>query len=242
MLRDTGVATSPRDSRRARLPRPLAVLLDFNGTLSDDEGLLFSVYAEMFHEMGHALTEEDYRLRLAGLSDAAMAAAILGEGHRGIADFVAERVRRYRERAGDGSTIGPEARAAVGLLAGAMPVAVVSAAFRVEIDDVLAGAGLSRAISLVVSVDEVSHPKPHPEAYVRALALLSLRPSQVVAVEDTPAGIAAATAAGIACVAVRGTVADERLGEAMLTADRLDAALARLIIGGLPARGTAAPL
>jgi HAD superfamily hydrolase (TIGR01509 family) len=52
----------------------------------------------------------------------------------------------------------------------------------------------------VVTGDQVSDGKPHPEAYLTAAARLGADPRDCVAIEDSPTGIASATAAG--CVVV----------------------------------------
>src|SRR4051794_17997277 len=129
MSSDTSQSVStPRASRRrtsrtdtpprshiseGRASRPRAVLFDFNGTLSDDEPVLFGIYAELCSEEGRPLTERDYYDRLAGLSDRAIFAGWLGADHPGIDRLVAERVARYRARVADGSTVGEAVRAAV---------------------------------------------------------------------------------------------------------------------------------
>ena len=43
-----------------------AVAFDFNGTLSDDEPILYAVYAELFAEQGRPLSERAYYDELAG--------------------------------------------------------------------------------------------------------------------------------------------------------------------------------
>ncbi|MDQ4018536.1 MAG: hypothetical protein M3188_01725, partial [Actinomycetota bacterium] len=58
-----------------------------------------------------------------------------------------------------------------------------------------------------------------------------LAPGDVVVFEDTEAGIAAAKAAGMRCVAVLGTLAPERLGRADELAARLDVALVSRLVG-----------
>jgi HAD superfamily hydrolase (TIGR01509 family) len=50
--------------------------------------------------------------------------------------------------------------------------------------------------------DEVAHPKPHPEPYLVAAALIGAAPARCVAIEDSPLGVAAAEAAGCAVLAV----------------------------------------
>jgi len=50
--------------------------------------------------------------------------------------------------------------------------------------------------------DEVAHPKPAPDPYLRAAQLLDVRAADCVAIEDSPLGIASAEAAGCAVLAV----------------------------------------
>ena len=46
-------------------------------------------------------------------------------------------------------------------------------------------------------------PKPFPDAYLLALKLLNISPQECIAVEDSPRGLAAASAAGIKCIVLR---------------------------------------
>ena len=47
-----------------------AVIFDFNGTLSDDEHILFDIFSELFRvHLGWAMTADDYRDELLGRSD-----------------------------------------------------------------------------------------------------------------------------------------------------------------------------
>jgi hypothetical protein len=52
-----------------RVPGPKALFLDFNGTLSDDQEILWQVYASLLADAGRALSEGRYHAELAGLSD-----------------------------------------------------------------------------------------------------------------------------------------------------------------------------
>lgn len=58
------------------------------------------------------------------------------------------------------------------------------------------------AFATVVTGDEVSSGKPHPEAYLTAVQRLGVDPTRCVAIEDSPTGIASAEAAGCVIVAV----------------------------------------
>lgn len=66
----------------------------------------------------------------------------------------------------------------------------------------VAGSLPAGAITAVVSGDDVTRQKPHPEPYLRAAAALGVRIEKCVAIEDTPTGLAAAIASGAATVGI----------------------------------------
>ena len=151
-------------------------MFDFNGTLSDDEPLLFAILSDLFAEQGKPLSEGVYYEQLAGLSDPEIVRMWLGADHPAVESVLAERVARYRAQVGDGSTIGPEARAAFLHAAELVPVAVVSGAHRDEVVPALAAAGLATAARVVVTIEDVGAGKPDPAGYLLALELLDARP------------------------------------------------------------------
>lgn len=83
-----------------------------------------------------------------------------------------------------------------------IPIAVASNSTRDLVDLALASAGLAASFDAIVSSSEVDHPKPAPDIYLRACELLGVPPSEAVALEDSSSGVAAAKAAGLACIAV----------------------------------------
>jgi HAD superfamily hydrolase (TIGR01509 family) len=58
------------------------------------------------------------------------------------------------------------------------------------------------AFHALVTGDEVSHGKPHPEPYLAAARLVGAEPGACVAIEDSPAGVRSATAAGVPTIAI----------------------------------------
>jgi beta-phosphoglucomutase len=200
-----------------------ALLLDFNGTLSEDEPLLCRIFQELFEEAGRPITEEGYYSELAGFSDREVIERWLGHE-----DPVLEqrKIDRYRELA-DGSTVTDEARVAVREAAEQFALAVVSGSARAEIEPVLGAAGIRDAFSVVVSLEDVRRGKPNPEGYLLALHLLGVAPSEAAAVEDSEAGVAAAKAAGLYTVGVTTTLSSDRLSQADEVADRFDRELIR---------------
>ena len=74
----------------------------------------------------------------------------------------------------------------------------------------IAAAGLPQP-RVLVSADDVRHGKPDPEPYRSGAARLGVAPERCVVIEDAPAGLTAARAAGMASVAVVGTHRAEEL-------------------------------
>jgi beta-phosphoglucomutase len=214
--------------------RARAVIFDFNGTLSQDEPILAEIFCRLFAEAGKPLSAEEYFDRLAGLSDPEIVRTWLGRDHPEVDRLVAERIARYRAAVAGGSTVPHAAREAVRYAAARVPVALVTGAARVELEPVVDAAGIADVFSVLVTADDVERGKPHPEGYERALALLDggIAPGDVVVLEDTEAGIAAAKAAGMRCVAILGTLAPERLAGADELAERLDLELVRRLLTG----------
>ncbi len=208
---------------------PRAVIFDFNGTLSDDEPILYRIFADLFAEHGRPLTEREYYDELAGHSDEEIVRRWLGRDDPAV---VAERVARYRAAVSDGSTIGQEVRAAVSFAAELVPVAIVSGAALDEIRPVVEAAGIAPLLEAIVSSDDVVDGKPHPEGYLRALELLDggLGPEEVLVFEDTEAGVASAKAAGMRCVGVTRTLGAARLGQADELIPEVDLAAIRRLL------------
>ena len=204
-----------------------ALLLDFNGTISDDEHLLCRIFTELFAEE-KPLSEDEYYERLAGLADREIVQLWLGRDDPAL---VERKIERYGELA-DGSTVTPEARDAVEYAAGRVPVAVVSGSARAEIEPVLAKAGLLESVTAIVASDDIRESKPDPEGYLIALQMLGVEAAQAAAVEDSQAGVEAAKAAGLYCAAVTTTLPAERLSAADEIAHRFD----RDLIAGLLSR------
>jgi len=62
-----------------------------------------------------------------------------------------------------------------------------------------------------ITAEQVSQGKPHPEGYLKAARLLELDPRDCVVIEDAPAGVQAARAAGCSVIGVATTFADAEL-------------------------------
>ena len=101
------------------------------------------------------------------------------------------------------------------LLAGLPPYrwTVVTSASEKMMRSRLASAGIA-APSHAVAGDMVAHGKPDAECYLKGAALLSRRPEECLVIEDAPAGIRAANAAGCKVLAVMTSHRVEELQQA----------------------------
>lgn len=111
--------------------------------------------------------------------------------------FAEQASKRFYEIASDGVPIKDGARE---LLEYAMShgykLAVATSSRRAYAEKVLNELDIYQYFDGIISGDMVEHSKPHPEIYLKASALVEVEPSHCIALEDAPAGIRAASAAG----------------------------------------------
>ncbi len=81
--------------------------------------------------------------------------------------------------------------------------------------------GLHRWLDAVVSGDRLPRGKPAPDIFLLAAERLSVAPNHCLVIEDAPAGVAAAKAAGMRCLAVT----TSHKAPALVGADRIVASL-----------------
>jgi mannitol-1-/sugar-/sorbitol-6-phosphatase len=72
-----------------------------------------------------------------------------------------------------------------------------------------------------VTADDVTHGKPNPEPYLKGAAQLGFPPAECLVIEDAPAGIAAARAAGMRVIGLASTYQAEKLNGTNATVQKL---------------------
>jgi HAD superfamily hydrolase (TIGR01509 family) len=82
-----------------------------------------------------------------------------------------------------------------------VPTALVSASPRVLVDSVLKSVS-EHTFSFSLSADDVTNPKPDPEAYLKAADKFQVDIKNCLILEDSPTGVRAATASGAFVIAV----------------------------------------
>jgi HAD superfamily hydrolase (TIGR01509 family) len=181
-----------------------AVLFDMDGLLIDSEPLwLAAETAVMARLGGQPWTQEDQHALLGGSLKKTVRYLLAKATQPASPDVVADwlmsgiedRVRR------DGVPLRPGVRQLLAEVAAAgLPYALVTSSERGFMDAVLASTGLR--FDVTVCADDVSVTKPDPEPYVLAAKLLGVDPTRCAALEDSPNGVASATAAGCRVFAV----------------------------------------
>jgi HAD superfamily hydrolase (TIGR01509 family) len=181
-----------------------AVVFDMDGLLLDTETLWGEAEMELFRRHGDSFTQDD-RLRVMGTSAEAAAAYFAERLHlplekgRALQAELTEIMLASFRRHVQGQ---PGAVELVERLRGRIPLALASNSPRNLVEAALATAGLADAFGAIVTGDDVASGKPAPDIYRLACERLGVAPGESLALEDTPSGIAAAKAAGLACIAV----------------------------------------
>jgi sugar-phosphatase len=82
----------------------------------------------------------------------------------------------------------------------------------------LAGIPLPKVL---ITADDVTHGKPHPEPYLKGAQLLGVNPSECLVIEDAPAGIQSAHASGMKAIGLTSTYPASALTQANLVVKSL---------------------
>ena len=186
------------------MPAASAAVFDLDGLLVDSEVLWHKAELEILVPAGASIDPDATRAtkgmfvrevvahhqRVAGFDAAAI---------DGLAGAVLARVGELVETEG---RLLPGATRAIALCAARGPIALASSTPTALIDRVLAHFGLDGAFAAVRSAEDEPQGKPHPGVYLSAAAALGVPPAACLAFEDAPAGVRAAVAARMRCVAV----------------------------------------
>ncbi|GAA3729002.1 HAD family hydrolase [Salinactinospora qingdaonensis] len=180
-----------------------AVLFDMDGTLIDTEGMWMAAEQEVANALGGVWTAEDQQRNVGGSARAAARYILELTGapvsSEEVMTMLADAMRR-RLTAGPG--VMPGAKELVAEVAAAgIPTALVTSTHRPIMEISVTAIGAEH-FHVTVTGDEVEYNKPHPEPYLTAARLLGVDPAHCVALEDSPAGVAAAQAAGCTTVAI----------------------------------------
>ena len=185
-----------------------AVLFDMDGLLVDTEPLWFEAETEVMERLGGPWTKQDQAALLGGSMDRSVRYLLA----RATTPAPPAAVERWLMEAMLGGAkagrvaVLPGARELLAEVAAAgLPYGLVTGSLRPFVEAVLAATGFRFPVT--VCGDDVPVTKPDPAPYQLAAKLLDVEPGRCAALEDSPNGVASATAAGCLVVAVPSFVA-----------------------------------
>lgn len=210
-----------------------AVIFDFDGVITDSEGLHLRAFNGSLEPFGVEITTKDYYQNYLGFTDFDCYKALVDNGllkveQRQIPDIIKRKSAIFEELTKtEGRTIEGVQVFLEMLERNDVPMAICSGALLAEIELMLDEAKLRHYFKTIVSADHVKKGKPDPEGFLLALQRLSdgcmppLTADQCVVIEDSHWGLQAANAAGMHTIAVTNSYGADELTAAEKVVSRL---------------------
>ena len=214
-----------------------ALLFDFDGLLYDSETSAYEVWRELYAEHGVVFPLSLWQAESMGRPPGTSAFDPLAHLQEQIAPRLDPRethlaLARRRDALFPRELIPGAAELLAEARARGLRTAIVSSNSRARVLEHLARSGVAPDFDAIITAEgDPERGKPRPVLYLEALAELGVPAEEAVAFEDSPNGIAAATAAGIHTVAVPNDLTRGAPG-----IERADEELASLADFGLDAR------
>jgi beta-phosphoglucomutase len=191
---------------------------DVDGTMVDTAEIHFRAWQQVFGEIHQSFTRRDFDATF-GQRNADILHQLFGDSFdaRQIADLGDHKEQAYRALASKGVQPLPGLMALLeDLKRVGFRQAIASSAPRANLDLIIALLGVESFFDVVVSSEDTQRGKPDPQVFLIAAERLGLPPARCVVLEDAAAGVQAARAGGMKCIAVRsgGHHSEEKLKEA----------------------------
>lgn len=182
-----------------------AVIFDLDGVLVDSEPIHLAALNAVLCREGILLTEEE-NAEFLGLPPGEVWARLIRRfALRGLVQDYLQRYEEEVARALQNPLKSPPFLPTLlrSLQEMRISLAIASSSRREWIERVLNSLDLRRYFPVVVSSDDVRRGKPHPEVYLTAAQKLGMKPSDCLAVEDSPNGVLSAKRAGMDVAVLR---------------------------------------
>lgn len=210
-----------------------AIIFDFDGVIVDTEPLHYKAFQEVLVPLGLGYSWEEYLRHYIGFDDRdALREAFRAGGksldNKGLAELIGEKADAFTRIITVGVAPYPGVVELIRSLSGNLPVALCSGALPSDINPILEQLEIGSVFDVIVTAADVAASKPDPESYLLAVTRLKsmfpgkgITPKTCLAIEDTPAGIASATGAGLKVLAVANSYPEERLQGALWVVNSL---------------------
>lgn len=181
-----------------------ALVFDLDGVLVDSEPVHFRAAQRLVAPQ--PISEEDYA-RFTGLAIEPFMEWV--RERYGFADSVEELTRRYAAlvtaelRSGEIEPLDGARELIAAAREAGWAVGLASQSIAEWVHATLSGCGLAGAFDVAISGDDIERGKPEPDIFLLAAERLGVAPAACVAIEDSPAGVRSASAAGMFVVQSR---------------------------------------
>ncbi len=181
------------------------ILFDLDGTIVDTNELII---ASFMHVMNHSLTREEIIPHMGTTLEQQLRTF---SGQEDVAPLV-KAYREYNSLHHDEMVAPfPEVNEVLAQLqAQGIKMGVVTTKIRATTTRVLGLFDLDQYMQVIVTLDDVEHPKPDAEPIRKALEALGSAPERTLMVGDSPADLKSATAAGVQSAAVAWSLKGEQ--------------------------------
>jgi beta-phosphoglucomutase len=211
-----------------------AVIFDFDGVIVDTEPLHYATFQRILEPLGLGFSWELYVETYMGFDDRDAFIEAFKEQENGLSaaelqTLIKRKADLFQEIIRDGISAYP---GVVNLIrkirSSRTPLAISSGALLSDIEPILETLAIADCFDVIVTAEDVARSKPDPESYrlahtrLNAFHSLTIPAHQVLAIEDTPAGIAAAKGAGLQVLAVTNSYPAAQLSQAHVVTETLD--------------------
>lgn len=183
-----------------------AVIFDFDGVLADTMGDNCKAWQDAFSVHGFEMDPAEY-YRLEGMGRFQIAQHFIET--YGLNPAIKQEVVETKElnyKKNNTFRYYEQVPAIFSLLKSkGIPTAIVTGASKDRIKEHL-DENISKALTSLVTADDVTNTKPHPEPYLKAVAKIGKPAAECLVVENAILGIQAAKAAGCKCFALETTL------------------------------------
>jgi beta-phosphoglucomutase len=206
-----------------------AVIFDFDGVIVDSEPWHHKAFNAVL-KADHIKIEWDlYQDLYIGFDDRDALKTAFKKAHKHLSskkltERIAQKAAVFEQYATSGQlTTLPGAIQLIKSIPIRLPVGLCSGALRSDIEPIITTHGIKENFRTIVTAEDTKKSKPDPAPYKLALENLKItEPANAIAIEDTPAGIHSAKAAGMKVLAVTTSFSAEYLTEADAIAKSLE--------------------
>jgi HAD superfamily hydrolase (TIGR01509 family) len=182
-----------------------AVIFDWDGTIADTTQAVVTSFQETLRrigvEVGDAFIEK--RIGIGAMNTFKEALEAVGKPYteRILEELVRHKIAAQVNLA-DTVTLFDGAIELLDSLRNKVPIGLASMNNRKVILNLLRKMRIAEYFQVVITADEIEHPKPSPDIFLECARILDCSPERCVVVEDSVFGVEAARRAGMKCIAV----------------------------------------